>query len=103
MIAILGRSAQPDESLARQALAAVPYEVPDVAMRRLGSCLLGIATQPGLADGSLSADGSLIAVIDGRLDNVAELYRECVTAGTQPASASDADVIRLKVPRLDHI
>ena len=93
MIAILGRNVLPDESLARQALAAVPYAVPDVAMRRLGSCLLGLATQPGLPDGSVSAEGSLIAVIDGRLDNVAELYRECVTAGTKPVSATDADVV----------
>ncbi len=93
MIAILGRTAPPDESLARRALAAVPYEVPDVAMRRLGSCLFGLATQPGLPDGSVSADGSLIAVIDGRLDNVAELYRECVTLGVEPVSASDADVV----------
>jgi asparagine synthase (glutamine-hydrolysing) len=93
VIAILGRSALPDESVARRALAAVPYEVPDVVVRRLGSCLLGLATQPGLPDGSVSADDSLIAVIDGRLDNVADLHSECVAAGRQPASATDADVV----------
>ena len=93
MIAMLGRSAPPDESLARRALAAVPYAVPDVVVRRLGSCLLGLATQPGLPDGSVSADGLMIAVVDGRLDNVAQLYQECVTAGVPPASTIDADVV----------
>ena len=94
MIAILGRTAPPDESLARRALAAVPYAVPNVQFRRLGSCLLGIATQPALPDdASISAEGSLIAALDGRLDNAAELHQECVAAGAAPASASSADVI----------
>ena len=93
MIAILGRTVVPDETVARRALAAVPYSVPDVRLRRLGSCLLGIALQPDLPDGSISADGTLIAAIDGRLDNAAELHRECLTAGTTPATESDADII----------
>ena len=93
MIAILGRTAPPDESLARRALAAVPYAVPNVQLRRLGSCLLGIAEQPDLPDASISAEGPLIAVLDGRLDNAVELHQECVAAGSIPASKSDADII----------
>lgn len=93
MIAILGRGLMPDESLARRALAAVPYAAPDVSLRRLGSCLLGVGTQPDLPDGSVSAEGSLIAALDGRLDNVAELHRDCLSVGTHPASPSDADVV----------
>lgn len=93
MIAILGRATPPDESLARRALAAVPYAVPNVEIRQLGSCLLGVATQTDLADGSLSTPGSLIAALDGRLDNAAELHRECLTAGSVPLSESDADIV----------
>ncbi|HZI29674.1 MAG TPA: asparagine synthase-related protein [Gemmatimonadaceae bacterium] len=93
MIAILGRTDPPDEGVARQALAAVPYGVPDVTLRRLGSCLLGIALQPDLPDGSVSAEGPLIAALDGRLDNAVELHQECLTAGMPPASSSDADVV----------
>ncbi len=91
MIAILGRSIPPDESIARRALAAVPYAVPLIEMRRLGSCLLGVASQPDLPDGSISADGPLIAVLDGRLDNAADLRREFVTPDQQ--SMTDADVV----------
>src|SRR6185503_7859720 len=93
MIAILGRTTPPDESLARRALAAVPYAVPIVQFRRLGACLLGIAEQPDLPDASISADGTLIAALDGRLDNAVELHQECVAAGATPASTSDADVV----------
>jgi asparagine synthetase B (glutamine-hydrolysing) len=93
MIAILGRTAPPDESLARRALAAVPYAVPLVQFRRLGASLLGIAEQPDLPDASISADGTLIAALDGRLDNADELHQECVAAGTTPVSTSDADVV----------
>ena len=94
MIAILGRTDPPDESLARRALAAVPYAVPNVQFRRQGSCLLGIATQPGLPDdASISAEGSLIAALDGRLDNAVELHQECVAAGATPATTSDADIV----------
>jgi asparagine synthetase B (glutamine-hydrolysing) len=35
----------------------------------------------------------LIAVVDGRIDNNAELHRELTTAGAPPASDSDADVV----------
>jgi asparagine synthase (glutamine-hydrolysing) len=62
-------------------------------MRRLGSCLLGVALQPDLADGSVSANGPLIAALDGRLDNAADLHQECLTAGAPPASSSDADIV----------
>jgi asparagine synthase (glutamine-hydrolysing) len=93
VIAILGRDRTPDEALARRALAAVPYAVPDVHIRRHGACLLGIATQLDLPDASISAEGPLIAALDGTLDNSAELHQECVAAGMTPVSASDADVI----------
>lgn len=94
MIAILGRKTPPDEGVARRALAALPYQAPDVAFRRLGNCLLGIARQPGLPDGSISADGALIAVLQGRLDNKAELQREFSGEGaTSTHAASDADVV----------
>lgn len=89
MIAILGRTAPPDEALARRALAAVPYPVPQVQVRQLGSCLLGLATEPDLEDGSISADGSLIAVLDGRLDNAADLRREFLSAG----NGTEADIV----------
>lgn len=93
MIAILGRRALPDESVARRALAAVPYGVPDVAIRRLGNCLLGMASQPGLPDGSISRDGSMIAVVDGRVDNKGDLQHEIIDAESSSASQSDADVV----------
>lgn len=93
MIAVLGRGAPPDETIARRALAAVPYAVPVVEMRRLGSCLLGIASQPDFPDGSLSADGSLIAVLDGHLDNAAELRREFLTTAAAQRPSTDADIV----------
>lgn len=93
MIAILGRNAPPDESLARQALAALPFAAPNIEFRRLGSCLLGIANQADLVDGSISVEGSLIAVLDGRLDNASDLYDECTARGIKPASPSDADIV----------
>jgi len=93
MIAILGRKALPDESVARRALAALPYSAPDVEFRRLGDCLLGIARQQDLPDAFISGDGTLIAVLQGRLDNRVELQLACTAAGTPPASGSDADVV----------
>ena len=93
MIAILGRTAPPDESIARRALAAVPYSAPEVTLRRLGSCLVGVALQSDLLDGSVSADGPLIAALDGRLDNAAELHQKCLAAGAPPLSSSDADIV----------
>jgi asparagine synthase (glutamine-hydrolysing) len=93
VIVLLGRSAPPDEILARRALAAMPYAAPDVETRRLGACLLGLALQPGLPDGSISAPGELIAVVDGRIDNAAQLHEECVKHGHHPRSVNDADVV----------
>jgi asparagine synthase (glutamine-hydrolysing) len=93
VIAILGRTAPPDESIARRALAAVPYSAPEVTLRRLGSCLLGVALQSDLLDGSVSADGPLIAAMDGRLDNASELQQECLAAGAPPMSSTDADIV----------
>jgi asparagine synthase (glutamine-hydrolysing) len=92
MIALLGRTAPPDETIARRALAAVPYAVPVVEMRRLGSCLMGIASQPDLPDGSISADGPLIAVLDGRLDNATDLQREFSTPAPG-RTVTDADIV----------
>ncbi len=91
MIAILGRTTQPNEELARRALAAVPYSVAEPRFRRLGSCLVGSAPQPGLDLGSISAEGPLIAVLDGRLDNAADLRREFLTPGT--AASTEADIV----------
>src|SRR5687767_8227566 len=93
MIAVLGRGVPPDESIARRALAAVPYAVPLVEMRRLGSCLLGIASQPDLPDGSLSTGSSLIAALDGRLDNAAELRDEFLTAQASHRPFTEADIV----------
>lgn len=93
MIALLGRTALPDETLARRALAAVPYPVPDVRVRRLGQALLGVATRPDFVDESLSQDGDLVAALTGRIDNAAELARDLVAAGTPPATSADADVV----------
>ena len=93
MIGILGKSVPPDEALARRALAAVPYPTPDVAFRRIGNALIGIATRPDFVDESISTEGSLVAALSGRLDNAAELYGELSAAGTPPVSSADADVV----------
>jgi asparagine synthase (glutamine-hydrolysing) len=93
MIGILGKTAAPDEGLARRALAAVPYPTPDLAFRRLGDVLLGIATRPDFVDESLSAEGDMVAALCGKIDNAPELYRELSAAGTLPASTAGADVI----------
>lgn len=93
MIAILGRVAAPDESLARRALAALPFPAPDISVRRLGNCLLGIATRPDFVDASLSGEGPMVAALSGRIDNAADLHRELTTAGRFPASTADADVM----------
>ena len=93
MIGILGKSAPPDDALARRALAAVPHPTPDITLRRIGSCLLGIATRPDFVDTSLSSNGNLIAALSGRIDNAADLRRELIAAGNVPASSSDADVV----------
>lgn len=93
MIGILGRLNPPEEALARRALAAVPHPTPDIRFLRLGSALLGIATRPDFVDESLSADGSLVAALTGRLDNAADLHRELTAAGHAPASPADADVV----------
>ena len=93
MIGILGKTTPPDEALARRALAAVPYPTPQIAFRRLGNVLLGIATRPDFVDESLSADGDLVAALCGKIDNAPELFIELSAAGTPPASAAAADVI----------
>lgn len=93
MIGVLGRGAPPDEGIARRALAAVPYPVPDLRLLRLGDALLGIATRPDFVDESLSCAGDLIAAISGRIDNAADLARELTAAGTPPRSDADADVL----------
>ena len=93
MIGILGKTAPPDEALARRALAAVPYPTPDLAFRRLGDVLLGIATRPDFVDESLSVEGDVVAALCGKLDNAQELFRELSAAGTLPASTADVDVI----------
>lgn len=93
MIGLLGKTTPPDEALARRALAAVPYPTPDMEFRRLGHVLLGIATRPDFIDQSLSAAGSMVAALTGRLDNAAELHRELSAAGTPPVSTADADVV----------
>ena len=93
MIAVLGRSELPDEDLARRALAAVPYAVPSIEVRRLGTCLMALASQADLRDGSISADGPLIAVLDGRLDNATELRSEFLPPGSGPHVPSEADIV----------
>lgn len=93
MIGILGKTAPPDEGLARRALAAVPYATPTIAFRRLGDVLLGIATRPDFVDESLSAEGDAVAALCGRIDNAPELFRELSAAGAPPTSTADADVI----------
>ena len=93
MIAILARTTQPNEELARAALEAAPYAVAEPRFRRLGSCLLGVAPQPGLDLGSISSDGPLIAVLDGRLDNAPDLRREFLPDGDERGSSTDADIV----------
>jgi len=69
VIAVLGRHAPPDEAVALRALAAGPLAAPEATFRRLGRCLLGMATHPDFADSTISADGDIIAVLTGRIDN----------------------------------
>ncbi len=93
MIAILGKGEPPSEALARRALAAVPYPTPDVATRRLGDCLIGVATRPDFADEELSSGGDMIGAIGGILENATELHRELTTAGHPPISSAPADIV----------
>ena len=57
VIAILGRHAPPDEAVALRALAAGPLAAPEATFRRLGRCLLGMASHPDFVDSSISAVG----------------------------------------------
>lgn len=93
MIAILGGDPRCDEARARRALAAVPYPAPDVTLRRVGECLLGIATRPDFVDETISEPGHVIAVLTGALENAEALYAALQGAGIVPASRASADVV----------
>jgi len=93
MIAILDKRAPPDEALARKMLAAAPHRGDVVTLRTLGNCVLGVANRPDSVDSAISSEGTVIAALSGRLDNVAELYRTLTAAGTPPTSPADADVV----------
>lgn len=93
MIAVLGRHAPPDEAVALRALAAGPLAAPEATFRRVGQCLLGMATHPDFADSSISADGDIIAVLDGRIDNASDLWQGHGGVVRPPASPNDADVV----------
>ncbi len=92
MIGHLRVDGPPDEALLRRALAAVPYPTPDVTLRSVGNATVGIATRPGFIDESISAPGSLIAALSGRLDNAHELLADPSIAKHAPANPTSADV-----------
>jgi asparagine synthase (glutamine-hydrolysing) len=94
MIAILAKvDTPPDAARARRMLAAAPHRGPCLALRTLGHCIVGIATRAELADGGVSGDGPMIAVLSGRVDNAAELHGALAAAGVLPASRQDADIV----------
>lgn len=94
MIAILAKTdAPPDAAAARRMLTAAPHRGSCLTLRRLGRCMLGIATRPAFADAGLSGDGPVIAALSGRVDNAGDLHRALVAAGQPPASPRDADVV----------
>jgi len=93
MIAMLGKSAPPDPALARRMLEAAPHRGSCTTLRRVGDCVLGIATRPDFVDERLSSEGPVVAALAGRVDNAAELYRLLADAGSVPASSADADVV----------
>jgi asparagine synthase (glutamine-hydrolysing) len=93
MIAILGKGAHPDESLARKMLAAAPHRGQCISLRSLGNCVLGVANRAEFSDSAISSEGSVIAALSGRVDNAAELHAALVAAGSPPASPTDADVV----------
>ena len=93
MIAILGKTSPPDQALARRMLAAAPHRGTDVTLRVLGNAILGVATRPDLVNASISAEGSTIAALMGRLDNAQELCRDVTSTGTAPAGNTDADIV----------
>jgi asparagine synthase (glutamine-hydrolysing) len=93
VIAILGKKALPDESLARKMLAAAPHRGPSVTLRTIGNCVLGVANRPDSVDSAISSEGSIMAALSGRLDNATELRRTLAAAGTPPASPADADIV----------
>lgn len=93
MIALLSRGGPADATRAEAALRAVPYPTPDLQVRVLGHCVLGIATRPEFVDEHLSADGPLMAVLTGRIDNAAELRQELLAGGVASATERDVDVV----------
>jgi asparagine synthase (glutamine-hydrolysing) len=93
MIAVLSRGGPPDATRALRALAAVPYPAPDVAWRRVGNALIGIANRPDFVDATLSSDGAIVAGLSGELENASELHDELIARGTSPASAAPADLV----------
>ena len=93
MIAILGRSAPADPTLARRMLAAAPHRGSRVTLRTLGHCILGVANRPDFVDSSVSAPGTLIAALAGGLDNAADLQRTVTAEGFPPASSAAADIV----------
>jgi asparagine synthetase B (glutamine-hydrolysing) len=93
MIAILGKTAPPDEGRARAMLAAAPHRGSCVTLRTLGKCVLAVANRPGAPDATLSAEGPMVAALAGRLDNAMGLHASLIAAGAAPASPADADVV----------
>jgi asparagine synthase (glutamine-hydrolysing) len=93
MIAILAKGAHPDESRAREMLAAAPHRGSCITLRTLGNCTLGVANRPDSIEATLSSEGAVIAALSGRLDNASELHKSLTTAGSPPVSPSDADIV----------
>ena len=93
MIAILGKEALPDESLARRMLAAAPHRGSRITLRAHGNCLLGVANRVDSDDEKVSSPGGVIAALSGRLDNARELHELLASSGSPPTSRLDADIV----------
>jgi asparagine synthase (glutamine-hydrolysing) len=93
VIAILSKSAPADEALARQMLAAAPHRGDCIALRTLGSCVIGVATKADFVDAHVSVAGPVIAALMGKLDNAADLSRELTERETAPATPADVDIV----------
>ncbi len=93
MIGWIRADGPPNEALLRRALAAVPYPTPTVTLRQAGNATLGIATRPEFADEQISAPGTMIAALTGRIDNAADLAKDASIAQHLPPAFNDADLV----------
>lgn len=91
-----GRPAPDDTDLVRDMLAASPHRGADVVIARRGSARIGVARRPESLDDTDLFDGSsLMAAVEGRLDNRVDLARDLGL----PAGATAGQVVGAAVGR----